>query len=162
MFSLLITLIFSMLISMLFFILLLLSAIIYPFHMVEKGCDNLPKELPKEKTLDLAFNRAVLRVYYNDIRFLMRYGWSSPKSEYYGYNLSVCADYQELKKYVREKSKIDYADNHVNTLLFDYSQLNNYYRIKDIGEAAFNRARSMLSEKIFKQTEVKIPHEAEP
>ena len=76
--------------------------------------------------------------------------------------MSVCADYQELKKYVRKNSKIDYADNHVNTLLFDYSQLNNYYRIKDIGEAEFNRERSMLLEKIFEQTEVRIPHEAEP
>ena len=92
----------------------------------------------------------------------MRYGWSSLKSEYYGYNVSVCADYQELKKHVSKKSKIDYVDNNVNTLLFDYSQLNNYYRIKDIGEAAFNRERSMLLEKIFEQTEVRIPHEAEP
>ena len=41
--------------SMLFFILLLLSAIIYPFHIVEKGCDNLPRE----KSLGIAFNRAV-------------------------------------------------------------------------------------------------------
>lgn len=126
--------------------------------MVEQGCDNLPKE----KTQAIIVNRAVLRVYYNDIRFLMRYGWSSPKSEYYGYNVSVCADYQELKKYVRKNSKIDYVDNHVNTLLFDYSQLNNYYRIKDIGEAAFNSDRSTLLEKIFEQTEVRIPHEAEP
>ena len=71
------SLLFIPIFSMLFFVLLLLSAIIYPFHMVEKGCDNLPKE---EKTLDIAFNRALLRIYYNDIQFLIRYVWSPPKS----------------------------------------------------------------------------------
>jgi len=91
----------------------------------------------------------ILRIAYKDtINDIIYFNSKNKEARGKDYMKNICKEYNYIQKEVEEKSKIDYEDNVVNSLIFDASYNINYYKIKDMGEKEFMRKQREISNKI--------------